>query len=455
MEGESDTDTTSDSKSESDYDFESSTESDSLSENDSAGGNKRKLRPSSHCTPKKRRSDDYSQYLKRQIGNKSELPVTCGDKDGILHVDMYNDLKKCIFSEDQWFKPSEFERFGGKERSKKWKASIFCENIPLQKLIEAGLLSSFKKSQSPNKQIDSPDSSDADSPDSSTVANRLRKGKKQLLPSCSESNSRTSDDDNDITDMSAFEGSFLPVTCGSGSGILHKYRFATGRCGRCIRTKDFWLTPEDFIRLNKPGGMWRRDILSNGIPLGKLIMKKVLQLHMIACDCKMCKDQDQDLNDDVCHVCDSEGDLVCCDECPRAFHSLCHLPAVQEDSLGNQWSCTFCVMKKMGGSDQKTTRDVLSSPVSQYTLHCQYLLLHLLHESKTNVPGFSQNITALDRMKMNLANNTYQTVQAFVTDTELVFNSWDTSSEDSDLSRKASRLKEAFKREFETVFKLL
>lgn len=47
-----------------------------------------------------------------------------------------------------------------------------------------------------------------------------------------------------------------------------------GLCGRCIRTKDFWLTPEDFIRLNKPDGTWRKDILSNGIPLGKLIMVK-------------------------------------------------------------------------------------------------------------------------------------------------------------------------------------
>lgn len=34
--------------------------------------------------------------------------------------------------------------------------------------------------------------------------------------------------DEDITDMTVFEGPTLPITCGSNSGILHKYRFATG-----------------------------------------------------------------------------------------------------------------------------------------------------------------------------------------------------------------------------------
>uniref|UniRef100_A0A673FW35 Nuclear body protein SP140-like protein n=1 Tax=Sinocyclocheilus rhinocerous TaxID=307959 RepID=A0A673FW35_9TELE len=353
-------------------------------------------------------------------GNKSELPVTCGDKDGVLHVVKYNDMEKCIFSEGQWFKPNEFERFGGKERSKKWKTSIFWKNFPLQKLIEV-----HKMVQIIHNQV-------------------------QLYLN-----------DEDIIDMTVFEGPTLPVTCGSGSGILHKYRFATGRCGRCIRTNDFWLTPEDFIRVSKPEGTWRKDILSNGEPLGKLIMKSVLDLHMINCDCKICKDLEQYLNDDVCFVCDSEGDLVCCDECPQAFHSHCHLPAVHEDSPG-QWSCTFCVMKKMKSFNQKTQQDILSSPVSQYTLHCQYLLLHLLHESMTDpcakVPGFSGNICGpmmLGRVKLNLENNDYRTVQEFVTDIELIFNNCCTSSEDSDSSRMTSRLKEVFKRKFETVFKLL
>ncbi|XP_048054751.1 nuclear body protein SP140-like protein isoform X3 [Megalobrama amblycephala] len=382
--------------------------------------------------------------------NKSQLPVTCGHKEGILHLKKYNNIfltleQKCIFSEGQWFKPTEFERFGMKDRNKKWRTSILCKGIPLQKLIEDGFLlsKSFQKS-------------------------KVQDAQKKKSPVCLEqqesdekiNDSQDIDDDNDeddAIDMSVFEGPTLPVTCGSDSGILHKCRFAKGHCGRCIRTENFWLSPEDFIKLNKRDGTWRKDIVSHGMPLGKLITKGILEPHAVNCDCEICQELDQYLqNDDVCFVCNSEGDLVCCDECPRAFHSHCHLPAADGDSLG-KWSCTFCVMKNREDSSQKTQQEVLSSPVSQYTLHCQCLLLHLLRENMTdpctNVPGHSENLCGpmmLGRVKLNLENNDYQTVQEFVSDIEYVFHHY-TSKRDSDFSRMTSRLKEMF----ETIFKLI
>ncbi|KAK9977360.1 hypothetical protein ABG768_019179 [Culter alburnus] len=406
---------------------------------------------SSLCKPKKKKQATRQNCPKSSAGhknsqNKSQLPVTCGHKEGILHLKKYNNKQKCIFSEGQWFKPTEFERFGMKDRNKKWRTSILCKGIPLQKLIEDGFLlsKSFQKS-------------------------KVQDAQKKKSPVCLEqqesdekiNDSQGIDDDNDeddAIDMSVFEGPTLPVTCGSDSGILHKCRFAKGRCGRCIRTENFWLSPEDFIKLNKPDGTWRKDIVSHGMPLGKLITKGILEPHTVNCDCEICQELDQYLqNDDVCFVCDSEGDLVCCDECPRAFHSHCHLPAADGDSLGSKWSCTFCVMKNMKDSSQKTQQEVLSSPVSQYTLHCQCLLLHLLHENMTdpctNVPGHSENICGpmmLGRVKLNLENNDYQTVQEFVSDIEYVFHHY-TSKRDNDFSRMTSRLKEMF----ETIFKLI
>ncbi|XP_067237687.1 nuclear body protein SP140-like protein isoform X2 [Chanodichthys erythropterus] len=478
MESISVIDITSESESECKWDPERSTGSDSSSDNDiekrGKQEKKRKMRkrsckqkgPRSLSTPnKKRPATDTSQYLSQKYENK--LPVTCGDKKGVLYVEKYNYKQKCILSEGQWFKPIEFEQFGGKERCKNSTKSIFCDGIPLRKLIEDRVLLPFKKRLVQNEQIDSPESS--------PVTGRLKKRKfsqsrEQLHPSTSESNDMDNGDDgNDVdddggdddVDMTVFEGPTLPVTCGSMSGVLHKCRFAKGHSGRCIRTEDSWLSPEDFIRLNKPNGTWRKDIVTKGLPLGKLIMKRVLEPHMINCYCEICEEQDQYQNDDMCFVCESEGDLVCCDECPRAFHSHCHLPAADGDSLG-QWSCTFCVMKNMKDSSQKTQQEVLSSPVSQYTLHCQYLLLHLLHESMTdsctNVSGHSENICGpmmLGRVKLNLENNDYQTVQEFVSDIEEIFNNCCTSNGDNDSSRMTSRLKEAFKKEFETVFKLL
>ncbi|XP_056309402.1 nuclear autoantigen Sp-100 isoform X1 [Danio aesculapii] len=88
---------------------------------------------------KKGPSRDYRPNQKR---TKNQLPVTCGEKEGILYLLKYNKVQPCILSEGQWFTPTEFERFGKKERNKKWKISIFYYGIPLQTFIEDGLLSS-------------------------------------------------------------------------------------------------------------------------------------------------------------------------------------------------------------------------------------------------------------------------------------------------------------------------
>ncbi|XP_042576626.1 nuclear body protein SP140-like protein isoform X1 [Cyprinus carpio] len=404
---------------------------------------------SSHSKKKKqvkKQNCPKSSSGRKNTQNKYQLPVTCGYKEGVLYLKKYYDKQKCIFSEEQWFKPTEFERFGMKEKNKKWRTSILCSGIPLQKLIEDGFLSAptFKKSRVQDAK-----------------KKKSHEGlKKQESHEEIEDNKDDDDeeDDDEAIDMSVFEGPVLPVTCGSDSGILHKYRFSTGRCRRCIRTENHWLTPEDFTKLSKPDGTWKKDIVSHGMPLGKLIKKRVLEPHAVNCDCAICKEPDQNqLNDDVCFVCNSDGELVCCDECPRAFHSRCHLPAPGGDSPGSQWSCTFCVMKNMESSSQKTQQDVLSSPVSQYTLHCQYLLLHLLRESMTdlypNVPGYSENICGpmmLGRVKMNLANNDYHTVREFITAIEYVFHHC-TTNRDNDFSRMTFRLKELF----EMVFKPL
>ncbi|XP_058260973.1 autoimmune regulator-like isoform X1 [Hemibagrus wyckioides] len=59
-------------------------------------------------------------------------------------------------------------------------------------------------------------------------------------------------------------------------------------------------------------------------------------------------EQDHD-NDDVCYICNTWGNLVCCDGCPRAFHRDCHLPTLQEDETEGTWKCSFCVLKTNQG----------------------------------------------------------------------------------------------------------
>ncbi|XP_017337110.1 nuclear body protein SP140-like protein [Ictalurus punctatus] len=75
-----------------------------------------------------------------QLLEKGELPVTCGDKEGILYPDQLARGGNCILSQGVWFTPCGFEKFSGRGNSKNWKISIRCQNITLHKLIQEGKL---------------------------------------------------------------------------------------------------------------------------------------------------------------------------------------------------------------------------------------------------------------------------------------------------------------------------
>ncbi|XP_037647610.1 ABC transporter F family member 4-like [Sebastes umbrosus] len=78
------------------------------------------------------------------------LSVTCGNKKGILHIDKFERGEACIESGDHWFDPPDFEDFGGKASSKKWKQTISHKNKPLQFLFDKGSLTTkgFKRRRS-------------------------------------------------------------------------------------------------------------------------------------------------------------------------------------------------------------------------------------------------------------------------------------------------------------------
>nr|XP_055050565.1 SP110 nuclear antigen, tandem duplicate 4 isoform X3 [Misgurnus anguillicaudatus]XP_055050566.1 SP110 nuclear antigen, tandem duplicate 4 isoform X3 [Misgurnus anguillicaudatus]XP_055050567.1 SP110 nuclear antigen, tandem duplicate 4 isoform X3 [Misgurnus anguillicaudatus] len=444
---------------------ESSLSSESSSESDYSEDEGKKAE---QRRKRKMTTQRYSrQSIEKLIEETPLLPVTCGDKEGCLFIEKFYNREKCILSEDQWFKPSEFEKFGGKEKSKKWKTTILCCGVPLQNLIEDKFIScpDFKKSRIQHDESESRERSPVpgrlrktkrNSSESSRDSGMLRrtKARKKLVSSSSESEERDSVhyenniDDDDEMNITMFQGPTLPVTCGSVTGILHKKRFAKGYCGKCIRTEDLWLTPEDFLRLGKPDGIWKKDIVVHETTLGKLILRRVLEPDAVSCDCDVCQELNQ-TNDDDCYVCASEEEVVCCDECPRAFHPHCHLPAAVDIDSGSQWTCTFCMMRKMEESNQRTRQEVLNSPLFQYKLHCQYLLLYLLHEW-TAEPCTKVLDSKADDIKLNLQNDNYQTVDEFVTDIERIFQHR-TSEGNNDFSR----MEHLFKEEFKTIFKLI
>uniref|UniRef100_A0A673I6B4 SP110 nuclear body protein, tandem duplicate 2 n=1 Tax=Sinocyclocheilus rhinocerous TaxID=307959 RepID=A0A673I6B4_9TELE len=325
---------------------------------------------------------------------KIQLPVSCGDKEGTLYRDKLPEGEKCILSQGRWFTPTDFEKFAGKEKCKNWKLSIRCRNTPLKKLIEVNNASTYR---------------------SLGFLGSLLKVM-CFIPQDLETSSGSmeeSDEEEDMADLSVFQASSLPVTCVSLTGTLYKYRFASGSRGKCIRTEERWFTPEEFVKqeLILTDGHWKKNILCHGKPLNFLLKKEILRIHSLLCECVKCSSQEQDNNDDECYVCRSEGDLVCCDECPRAFHSHCHLPTADGDSPG-EWICTLCVLRnsqQWRDSSNMSEQEAFNAPVSQYRL----------------VSRYSEVITQpmwLDRIKQKLESGEYQTVGAFVSDFQLIFS---------------------------------
>ncbi|XP_074552464.1 sp110 nuclear body protein-like [Halichoeres trimaculatus] len=76
-------------------------------------------------------------------GSQQPLPktktllVTCGNQEGFLDREKFENGEACIKCGDKWLLPREFEENGGRGSSKKWKASIYCEDKPLQYWIES------------------------------------------------------------------------------------------------------------------------------------------------------------------------------------------------------------------------------------------------------------------------------------------------------------------------------
>uniref|UniRef100_A0AAY5EXV8 SP110 nuclear body protein, tandem duplicate 1 n=1 Tax=Electrophorus electricus TaxID=8005 RepID=A0AAY5EXV8_ELEEL len=278
----------------------------------------------------------------------------------------------CLLSQGRWFTPSDFEQFAGKGSYKNWKLSIRCQNTPLQNLIKVNSLAKMEESV----------------------------------------------EEGEAVDLSEFQAPSLPVSCGSVSGVLFKSRFASGTRGKSIRTEECWFTPEEFMKqeLTLTDGCWKRDIKCHGKTLSDLLPL------------------DQD-NDDECFICNSDGHLVCCDECPRAFHDKCHIPTLHAKELGNKWMCTYCVLKNSQcwwRHRTMTEEQALNSPVSQYivvTLPSNTHTYKHTHHTKTHIYSTVEFIAEpmwLDRVKDKLHSQKYETLRHFVSDISLIFQNCNT-----------------------------
>ncbi|XP_041736822.2 nuclear body protein SP140-like protein [Coregonus clupeaformis] len=416
---------------------------------------------------------------------KIQLPVNCGDKEGMLNRVKLAKGERCIVVQGRWLTPSVFEEFGGKKNSKNWKYSIRCRDTTLGKLIQEGHLTSpgFKRRKSaqakrtllPSNQSagsiteSEEDDNDEEEEEEEEAEQEGERGK-QANTAGGESSTGGS---HGVVKKSVFK-----VTCGAINGTLHKERFASGSCGKSIRTELRWMTPMEFVTGGSAlaDASWKKDIQWDGKPLSILIESKILVIHSLLCKCKLCsptaKDRHDQDNDDDCFICRSQGSLICCDKCPRSFHQRCHLPNVDDAMLGNNrlWMCTFCVLRNSQSwryPKQMTYQEALTCRISDHLLECQYLLLCLYYADEDqifvedpciHVRNYTSVIKTpiwLDRVVENLQQNLYQSVQHFVSDVLLIFTNCATFNRDNaEFRGMGERLKDLFEREFKSTFSI-
>ncbi|XP_072224491.1 uncharacterized protein [Leuresthes tenuis] len=497
-----------------------------LSENEemnaNAGKKRRKLRsmstsndeaeqpgPSSQLTPRQRKKSKklyFSSPLKKgEKGDiwtwplyKSQLPVTCGHMKGTLVREKLAKGDKCILAEKQWFTPTEFEKFAGKERSKNWKLSIRCSGTPLGKLIQEGHLKSanYNRRSKGAKKLpftSSRSATESDGEEGEDEESNLEEQEDQV--SSSEEENCTDgtggggggggeDTEKQVEHQSGggFDRSQMTftVTCGAVSGTLYKKRFASGTAGKSIRTETSWMSPVEFVKAAscQTDGSWKKDIKYDGKPLGDLTEAKILVIHSLLCCCRLCRPQSEDLenqkNDDECCICKSEGEehLVECDHCPRSFHPICHLPHVEDNTLMDErpWMCTFCIFRAVQEcryADERETEAVMSRQISQHMLECQYLLLYLLSADKeqtftTNPELYIKNYSVHVKTPMwlgciadRLQGSQYKTVGQFVSDVQLIFtNCAAFNRSNARFLAMGNQLKQQFDGEFKKAFNI-
>ncbi|XP_074552596.1 nuclear body protein SP140-like protein isoform X2 [Halichoeres trimaculatus] len=407
---------------------------------------------------------------------KSQLPVTCGEKEGMLNRERLAKGEKCIAVGKRWFTPTQFERFAGMEKYKNWKISIRCNNIPLKVLIKDGHLKavSYKRGDQTAKKELFPG-------DFITVSDR--EDEEDSSPGRSSTN--ISDDEEEETEETQQPGvstdatqMVYKVTCGDQNAVLHVKRFASGIRGKSIRTETKWMTPEEFVNsvLGQTESSWRKIIKWDGNPISVLIEKKILRIHSLLCTCRLCRPDKTDLedqkNDDECCICRKEEDLVLCDDCPRAFHQTCHLPHVEDATLRDDrpWVCTFCVFRtaqRWMFPDKLRREAVMSRQISERMLGCQYLLMFLFsadeeqtfeEDPRLYLADYSTLINTpmwLKRIAEKLEDKLYQNIGEFVADVHLIFTNCALYNQrNAKYLTMGNTLKELFEEELKKVFKI-
>uniref|UniRef100_A0A3B4VPQ5 RING-type E3 ubiquitin transferase n=1 Tax=Seriola dumerili TaxID=41447 RepID=A0A3B4VPQ5_SERDU len=180
-----------------------------------------------------------------------------------------------------------------------------------------------------------------------------------------------------------------------------------------------------------------------------------------------------------CAVCQSGGELLCCDKCPKVFHLTCHVPSLLK-SPSREWFCSFCrdlfVPEMEYDCDSKPeAKTVKKEPDSEGGFpsvdkrKCERLLLHLFCSDLSSnfqepiSPAVCANNWPTIKRPMNLStvkkrleakqSLCYQGTAEFVSDIRLLYGNCAALSETvTEVTVAGRKLMELFEEHLRIIF---
>ncbi|KAF5730712.1 hypothetical protein HS088_TW19G00307 [Tripterygium wilfordii] len=100
------------------------------------------------------------------------------------------------------------------------------------------------------------------------------------------------------------------------------------------------------------------------------------------------QDEENDQNDDSCGICGDGGELICCDNCPSAFHQACLLT---QDLPEGSWYCANCICQICGNlvmGAEASYNDALKCSQCERKYHEACLKRQRTYGQAVSNPGF-------------------------------------------------------------------
>ncbi|KAK2864778.1 hypothetical protein Q7C36_003932 [Tachysurus vachellii] len=211
--------------------------------------------------------DLYQKVIKMKSMDRRQNAVYMVLKSLEKEPNKIKEFWSCVFKEHIMLKYPFLRKIQGSLN----RFFLLNQNLPWPEKPTGNEIKQVEQKKCGTKRKKSVDETEEEDAGPSSVSSSSQKELFQI--SFLDDSSEDSDDLSETEDLSKFEATELPVSCGSVTGVLHKRRFR-GPHSKSIRTEKRWFSPEEFVKQGPlTDGDWMKNILCHGKTLGSLMEK--------------------------------------------------------------------------------------------------------------------------------------------------------------------------------------